>query len=256
MLKYEAYHFGENNLFSYYNPHNLNYPKHLHRSFEFIYVTNGIIEVSVNNRILVVQKNQCILALPYEVHSITTKKYSDANICVFPPEYVKTFHNMTDGKILENPVFNLSPNTEALVLDKIFKDNSNILEMKACLYLLCSEIMNHTKLINGIKPDYELLHKTLTYIQENFTKDISLKSISAEFGYSYTYLSKYFNNILEKSFIDFVNENRINYALYLLKNTQTTITDIAHTCGYSSIRSFNRNFLKITKKTPKSYRDS
>jgi AraC-like DNA-binding protein len=256
MLKYEAYHFGENNLFAYYHPNNLNYPKHLHRSFEFVYVTNGTIEIFVNNRTFLIEKGSSILIFPYEVHSITTKEYSDANICVFPPEYVKTFHNMVDGKTLENPAFDLSATAKTLILDKIFKDNCNILEMKACLYLLCSEVMENTKLIDSIKPDYELLHKILNYSQENFTKDISLKTISTQFGYSYTYLSKYLNNILGISFVDFINENRINYALYLLKNTQNTITDIAYTCGYSSIRSFNRNFLKITNNTPKSYRNS
>ena len=137
---------------------------------------DGNIELSINNRTFHVQKSNCILILPYEVHSITTKEYSDANICVFSPEYVKTFHNMIDGKTLENPVFDLSDNAKALILDKIFKDNLNILEMKACLYLLCSEIMENTKLIDSIKPDYELLHKILNYSQENFTKDISLKT--------------------------------------------------------------------------------
>jgi len=256
MLMYEAYHFGENNLFSHYNPHNLSYPRHLHRSFEFIYVTNGNIELSINNRIFNVEKNNCILILPYEVHSITTKNCSDANICVFSPEYIKSFHNMIDNKSLENPVFELSLNSQALVLDKIFKDNLDILQMKACLYLLCSEVMENSKLIDSISPDYELLHKILNYIQENFAQNISLRSIASQFCYSYTYLSKYLNNILGISFVDFINENRINYAIYLLKNTQTTITYIAYTCGYSSIRSFNRNFLKITKKTPKSYRNS
>lgn len=128
--------------------------------------------------------------------------------------------------------------------------------MKSCLYLLCSEIMEKTKLCESVKNDYELLHKILNYIQENFTKDISLKSISSEFSYSYTYLSKYLNNMLGISFVDFVNENRINYASYLLKNTKNTITDIAYMCGYSSIRSFNRNFIKFTKKTPKLYKNS
>lgn len=256
MLKYESYHFGENNVFSYYNPQSLNYPKHLHRSFEFLYVADGEINVSINNRIFTVPKKYGILILPYEIHSITTKKYSDANICVFPPEYIKTFSNMIEYKILDNPVFNLSTDTESLILDKIFKDNLNLFQMKACLYLLCSEIMEHTKLLDNIKPDYELLHNILKYIQENFTQDISLKSISSKFGYNYNYLSKYLNDILGTSFVGFINENRINYALYLLKNTKNTITDIAYACGYSSIRSFNRNFLKITKTTPKSYRNS
>ena len=256
MLKYESYHFGENNLFAFYNPNDLNYPKHLHRSFEFVYVTNGAIEILVNNRTFHVGKGSSILIFPYEVHSIATREHSSANICVFPPEYVNTFHNMIDGKTLENPVFDLSAVAKTLILDKIFENNWNILEMKACLYLLCSEVMETTTLIDSIKPDYELLHKILSYRQENFTQDISLKTISTQFGYSYTYLSKYLNNILGISFVDFINENRINYALYLLKNTQNTITDIAYTCGYSSIRSFNRNFLKIAKNTPKCYRNS
>ncbi len=256
MLKYEAYHFGENNLFSHYHPHNLNYPRHLHRSFELIFVSHGTIDVSIDSRIFTAEKNNCILILPYEVHSITTKKYSDLNICVFSPEYVKTFHNMIDGKTLEDPVFNLSVNTKSLVIEKIFKDNLNILQMKAYLYLLSSEIMDNTKLLNSERPTYELLHKILNYIQENFTETISLRNVATEFGYSYTYLSKYINNILGISFVDFINENRINYALYLLKNTQAPITEIAYSCGYSSIRSFNRNFLKITKITPKLYKNS
>ncbi len=162
---------------------------------------------------------------------------------------------MIDGKILENPVFDLSANTVALVLDKIFKDNLDILEMKACLYLICSALMKHTKLVDSVNNDCELLHKALTYIQENFTKNISLKTVSDICCCSYTYLSKYLNNILGSSFVDFVNQNRINYSLYLLKNTQDTITDIAYTCGYSSIRSFNRNFQKITNMTPRSYKN-
>ena len=58
---------------------------------------------------------------------------------------------MIDGKALENPVFELSSTAKNLVLDKIFKDNWNILEMKACLYLLCSEVMENTKLIDAIE---------------------------------------------------------------------------------------------------------
>lgn len=255
MLKYESHHFGENTLFSHYHPINLNYPVHLHRSFEFISVIDGDLQISVNNRNLEVKKDECILILPYEIHSLSTKKYSDARICIFSPEYVKTFDSMIYGKFLENPVFNLSHNARALILDKIFRDNVNVLEMKACLYLLCSEVMEHTQLLISVKNDYELLHKILNYIQNNFTKDISLKSIADEFCYSYNYLSKYLNNVLGISFVDFVNQNRINYAAYLLKNTEDPITDITYKCGYSSIRSFNRNFLKIMNMTPKTYRN-
>ncbi|MBP8313173.1 helix-turn-helix domain-containing protein, partial [Clostridium neonatale] len=48
----------------------------------------------------------------------------------------------------------------------------------------------------------------------------------------------------------------ISYAIHLLKNTDLSITDISFSCGYSSIRSFNRNFLKIVNTTPKNYKNN
>ena len=256
MLKYEAYHFGENDLFSYFHNYNFNYTKHLHRSFEFVYVKKGIIEICINTKTFILEENQCALILPYESHSFSTQEYSDSYICVFSPEYINTFNNMAYGKYLENPVFKLSNITQNLVLDNIFKQNNNILQIKSMLYLICYELLEQTTLLKSMKTDYELLHKILNYLQENFTKDISLNHVASKFGYSYTYISKFLNNILGISFNDFINENRISYAIHLLKNTDLSITDISFSCGYSSIRSFNRNFLKIVDTTPKDYKNN
>jgi AraC-like DNA-binding protein len=256
MLTYESHHFGKNNNFSHYHNYDFSFPKHLHRSFEFMHVKTGQIQVTINNRVFNVKENECILILPYEIHSFSTISPSDSYISVFSPEYVKVFHNMIYEKVLDNPVFVLSSNVKSLIIDNVFKHNDNLLEMKACFYLICSETIKNSNILDNIKTDYELLQKTLNYIQENFTDNISLKIISSKLGYSYTYLSKYLNKMLGISFVDFVNENRINYALYLLKNTELTITDIAYECGYSNIRSFNRNFVKITNTTPKVYRNS
>ncbi|MCF0148289.1 MAG: helix-turn-helix transcriptional regulator [Clostridium sp.] len=254
MLTYESYHFGEMNTFSHYHNYNFDFPKHLHRSFELVYVKSGSLQVSINNRIFEVKEDECIIILPYEIHSFLTNDYSDSYICVFSPEYIKTFHSMVYGKYVDNPVFALNFDFKSSIIENIFKSKPNLIEMKAYLYLICSEVLKNSNIIENEKNDYELLHKTLNYIQDNFKKDISLQDIAKRFGYSYTYLSKYLNNTLGISFVEFINENRINYSMYLLKNTDDTITDIAYACGYSSIRSFNRNFLKITNITPKLYR--
>ena len=94
MLTYESHHFGENNNFSNYHNHNFNFPNHLHRSFELIYVKSGCLQVSINNKIFDVKEDQCILILPYEMHSFITEDTSESYICVFSPEYIKTFHNI------------------------------------------------------------------------------------------------------------------------------------------------------------------
>jgi AraC-like DNA-binding protein len=252
MLIYEAHHFD---LISNYQTMNLNFPSHLHRCYELLFLVDGEMEVIINQRSFHLKTGQFLLILPYEIHSFITKSHSLSKICIFSPDYVPTFQSMIENSSLENPVFNLSLEANTLISRTLFKDNPNLLEQKACLYLLLSELMGQTSLIRGEKQDPELLHKLLTYIQDHFTESISLKSIAGTLGYSYNYLSKYFNTHISKSFVDFLNETRVNYACYLLIYTEKNITEIAFLCGYESIRSFNRNFVKIKLCTPKEYRE-
>ena len=49
---------------------------------------------------------------------------------------------------------------------------------------------------------------------------------------------------------------RINRACKLLGEDSLNITEIANECGFSTIRTFNRVFLKTVGMTPKAYRNS
>ena len=252
MLIYEAHHY---NLLTNYNSIDLNFPSHLHRCFELIFVVSGEMEVMISQRCFHLKAGQILLILPYEIHSIITKSHSQAKICIFSPDYVPTFQRMIENSALENPIFNLSLDAKAIISRSLFKEKSNLLEQKASLYLLLSELMEQTSLIQA-KKEPDLLHSLLSYIQEHFTEPISLNRMAKILGYSYNYLSKYFNAHVSMSFADFINEARINYACYLLRTTEKNITEICYLCGYQNIRSFNRNFLKIKLCTPKEYREN
>ncbi|WP_238579187.1 AraC family transcriptional regulator [Neobacillus niacini] len=234
---------------------NLNFPSHFHRCFELLFLDDGEMEVIISQRCFHLKTGQFLLILPYEIHSFITKSQSRAQICIFSPDYVPTFQRMIENSSLEKPFFNLSLEAKTLISRTLFKDNSSLLEQKASLYLLLSELMGQTSIIKGKKQEQDLLHKLITFIQEHFTESISLKSIAGTLGYSYNYLSKYFNDNIRMSFADFLNETRVNYACYLLRYTEKNITEIAYLCGYENIRSFNRNFVKIKLCTPKEYRE-
>lgn len=252
MLIYEAQHYD---LMTNYETTDLNFPSHLHRCFELVFVVEGEMEVIISQRCFHLKTGQFLLILPYEIHSFITNSQSRAKICIFSPDFVPTFQRMIEKSSLENPVFNLSLEAKTLISRILFSINSNLLEQKASLYLLVSELMRQTTLIK-VQKEPELLHSILTYIQEHFTESISLNSMAGTFGYSYNYLSKYFNAHVKTSFVDFLNETRINYACYLLSTTEKNITEIAYLCGYENIRSFNRNFVKIKLSTPKEYREN
>lgn len=56
------------------------------------------------------------------------------------------------------------------------------------------------------------------------------------------------------TFTEYLNNYRISQACYLLKNSNQSIGEIAINCGYNSLRTFHRNFRKITEMTPNEYR--
>lgn len=253
MLLYESHHFD---FISNYDSSNLNFPSHLHRCFELIFVVGGEMEVMIEERSFQLHTGQYLLILPNEIHSISTVSQSRAKICIFSPDYVPTFQKMIENRSLENPIFDLSVQAKILLSKTLFKDDLNLLEQKASLYLLLSELMAQTSLIKTEKKDSALLHTLLTYIQEHFTEPITLQSLAGTLGYSYNYLSKYFNARVKTSFTEFLNDTRVNYACHLLRTTEKNITEIAYLCGYENIRSFNRNFIKKVLCTPKEYRST
>jgi AraC-like DNA-binding protein len=87
--------------------------------------------------------------------------------------------------------------------------------------------------------------------------DLSMQSLADRVKISPHHLSQILNEKLEKSFYDYVNEQRVNYARQLLlSEPQQPIVDIAFKSGYNSKNSFNNAFKRHTGTTPSEYRRS
>ena len=100
----------------------------------------------------------------------------------------------------------------------------------------------------------DLVIDILAYISRNFTEDISLASVGGVFGVGKYKVSRIFSKILKVSFLHYINSLRIDYARYLLLNTDLNITNIAMECGYHSQQTFNRIFKELCSCTPKEYK--
>jgi AraC-like DNA-binding protein len=85
--------------------------------------------------------------------------------------------------------------------------------------------------------------------------DLSLKSLADRVNISPHHLSQILNENLEKTFYDYVNEQRVEYAKQaLLKELERPITDIAFESGYNSRNSFYNSFKRHTGMIPSEYR--
>ncbi|TGL63267.1 helix-turn-helix domain-containing protein [Leptospira sarikeiensis] len=85
-------------------------------------------------------------------------------------------------------------------------------------------------------------------------EDLSLTELAKELSLTAHQFSELINNKLGKGYFALINFYRIEDAKKLLEETDKTVLEIAMTVGFNNRSSFNEAFLKMTQKTPISYR--
>lgn len=98
------------------------------------------------------------------------------------------------------------------------------------------------------------LQRALSYINANYTGDISLDAIAAAVNQSRFRFAKAFRAAYNMTTWDYINIRRIERARELLTGTNDTVLAVATECGYNNTANFNRIFKKITGITPREYR--
>ncbi|MEZ4901288.1 MAG: AraC family transcriptional regulator [Spirosomataceae bacterium] len=94
----------------------------------------------------------------------------------------------------------------------------------------------------------------MDFIQQNFRTEITLEKAASIAGLQLHSFCRFFKRLTHRTFSDFINEVRIDFACQLLQHSDLPITQIAFEAGYGNISYFNRSFKKIHKLTPKQYR--
>ncbi len=99
------------------------------------------------------------------------------------------------------------------------------------------------------KIDVEKMQLAKNYILKNLAQNITIPIIANAVGTNQCYLKKGFKNIFNQTIFEFIQENRMIKAKYLLENTSQNVTEIAFTVGYASLSSFSqayKNYFGIT----------
>lgn len=97
------------------------------------------------------------------------------------------------------------------------------------------------------------IQKSIQYIHQNYSKDLSRDSLAAALFISPSYFSIQFKKEMGVSFMEYLTKIRITVAIELLK-TNLRINDIAERVGYRNRNRFIINFREITGYTPSEYR--
>ena len=99
-----------------------------------------------------------------------------------------------------------------------------------------------------------VIDKAVKYIEENYSRDITLEEVASYCSLSSFYFSKLFRKKKKINFIDYLTELRIKKAGKLLTGTNLSIKEISNTVGYSDPNYFTRVFKRSKSISPSLYR--
>ena len=231
---------------------NFSFPPHIHHCFEIITVTQGQMQVTVGEESYLLAPGKAVMVFPNRIHAMTSIGESKHIVCVFSPRLVSSFAKAQAGRIPECAIFDL-PTPHATLLYELRQEDS-ISRIKGVLYLLCALFDEGASYRLASFGEETLLHGIFAFIEEHYGEECSLEALSKHLSYSYGYLSRYFKQTVGLSYNDYVNHYRVGEVCNRLDESDDSILKISEECGFTSLRSMNRNFKSRTGMTPAEYR--
>ncbi len=247
---------------------------HWHDETEIVYISKGAIDININGKRFVGREGDIFVINSGEMHEIygteTPLIYSafvfDFGMLAFREEDLaqqKFVDPVLKGKIqFQNKLPSMESAFELLKCINDINEQRRecyILSTKAYLMQFFAMVIEKgsCRINDELTPTdakRELLRDISEYIHMHFGEEISLKQIAAEFNMSYKYFCRFFKNNFGKTFVEYLNDVRIENAVHRLESSNDSVTDIAMSCGFANMSYFSRAFKKRLECTPSRYR--
>ena len=255
------------------------FPLHWHQEFEIIWIKSGQGYFRVQSQEFLCSQDDILIIPPGVIHSIRQKddqpcayfnilfKFSLLENDIKSPVY-QTFFNPFENSPVFTPVTRkgeelnqkIIENIKFLVETRRDPFEKAALVIKSRLFLIMNELhtapskipsKNKTKLSS-----IERLKPLLIYISENYESDISVEKAAEMTSLSPSHFMKFFKASLGITFVNYLNQVRIENAQILLKNSDLNVSEICEKCGFHNLSYFIRTFKKAYGVTPKKYHSS
>lgn len=231
---------------------------HIHPHLELIYLSKGSSLATADTVTELLTAGDIYLSFPNQIHYYMDQEPVDLCILIVSPDLFPDLQDIFHEKIPTSPIVSKEklPANTAQRLTQIceyFNSEDPLSQAAAKGYLqgLLAEILKQMDLVKH-SANSDSVKEILQYCSQNYTEPLTLEILAKELHLSKFYISHVFTNRLKTSFPEFLNGMRVEHVCRQLRKC-VSITQAAYDAGYNSIRSFNRNFERITGMTPTEY---
>ena len=244
------------------------YGAHWHNEIEVTLVLEGMSKIGINARSQLLSAGEMAFCPSGSIHYIESVGPSRVIILIFHPDIL---HNILPG---------IHFGTEFIKQDSLKNQKSLSImnEYIKCIYqemtnqqagyramgkgylailltLLMRECPIPPKSSNEDSHAIFLVQSAVSFIEENYTEEITLDGLAKQLCVSVSHLSRIFSRTTGYSFKQFLNDIRVQKARELIMSSNKQMIDIAFECGFNSMRTFNRVFKEATDCNPTEYRN-
>lgn len=252
-------------------------PPHWHDEMELIYIKKGKGVVSVDFREYQVKGPTIVLILPGQLHSIEQYEHDSMEYenIIFHPEMLipksadscstNFIQPLLRGQItvptIFTPVYPYYTDVVAPIdaCDEISKTKPQGYELyiKSMLFQFFFILDNRCRNLTQPTKDRKTLDKMkviIKYVENHYSEKITIAEIADVVGFSESHFMRYFKDIMETSFIEYLKEYRLKMAARLLQASDASILEISVEVGFDNLSYFNRSFKNRYGVTPSAYR--
>ncbi len=227
-------------------------------SFLLMYIQKGELELTFEGRTLQASAGQFILIDCYKKHAYSTRTGWECLWCHFDGVTARSYYkNIVNrlGNLFSLPDVHPVLNDLTAIL-KIFYHGNIVQEPLLSRYL--TDILTEFLLFSpegGSQRAYaDMAERTITYINEHFSRDVSISELAALAGLSQYHFIRTFKKETGFTPHEYLVNTRLATARYLLKNTRLPVKDICFNTGFSCESVFCSAFKKHQGMTPAQYR--
>jgi AraC-like DNA-binding protein len=127
-------------------------------------------------------------------------------------------------------------------------------ELIDVLYLAVDSMTGEIFPFKGVRHALSL-RRAERYIQENYTRKVSLQEVACAAGLSAPYFSTVFKEEMGDNLSSYLNRLRVEKAAGMLTETVLSLSDIASTCGFEDQSWFSKIFKNYFGVSPGKYRE-
>ena len=230
------------------------YKSHWHEFYEIEYIISGTGIYEIDGKEYKIKPGTLFFMTPVDFHSVDAKDIEIYNI-----QFSSLAANTEIlAEITERDFptfFELKGNDlsfiEAQLAEMVINHNDRQFQslILNCILAKLLKLQN-----NGGKADLSPISKAQLYILNRFRDNISLSDVAKNAGFSVSYFSMLFKKETGKTFKEYTNNLKFEYAEKLLKYTDFTVLQVCNESGFEDYANFLRRFKERTKMSPTEYR--